>query len=153
MRIYKIVLFIFAAILLLGIGCFFFPSDGIDVGEFHLRFPSLEKVLTRSSSPKSEQDILDSIQTMEAIIAQREQDMKNREDSLNLYKDLIENHISRIYLPNDDYAFFNSFFEKAARAKSQGQTIRVVHYGDSQIELDRISSNLRSFFHSKFGGG
>ena len=153
MKIYKIVLFIFAAILLLGIGCYFFPKEGIDIGEFHLRFPTLEKVLTRSSSSKSEQEILDSIQTMEAILAQKEQEMKNRQDTLKLYKELIDNHISRIYLPNDDYNYFHAFFDKAAAAKSQGQTLRVVHYGDSQIELDRISSNLRSFFQSKFGGG
>lgn len=153
MKIYKIVLFIFAVILLLGIGCYFFPKDGIGIGEFHLRFPTLEKVLTRSSDTKSEQDILDSIQTMEAILAQKEQEMKDREDTLSLYKELINNHISRIYLPNDDYNYFHAFFDKAAAAKSQGQTLRVVHYGDSQIELDRISSNLRSFFQGKFGGG
>ena len=152
MRIYKIVLFIFAAILLLGIACFFFPENGIDIGEFHLRFPTLEKVLTRSSSQKSEQEILDSIQTMQEILAQKEQEMKDRQDTIRLYRELIDNHISRIYLPNDDYNYFHAFFDKASAAQSQGQTVRVVHYGDSQIELDRISSNLRSFFQSKFGG-
>ena len=35
MKIYKTVLFIFAAILLLGVVCYFFPEDGIDIGEFH----------------------------------------------------------------------------------------------------------------------
>lgn len=153
MKIYKIVLFIFGAILLLGIGCFFFPKEGIDIGEFHLRFPTIEKVLTRSNSAPAEQEIQDSIETMESILAQREQEMQDREDSLNLYKELINNHISRIYLPNEDYGYFNDFFEKAAQAKSQGQMIRVEHYGDSQIELDRISSNLRRFFQNKFGGG
>ena len=153
MKIYKIVLFIFAAILILAVGCYFFPPEGIAIGEFTLRFPTLEKVLTRSSAAKTEVEINDSIETMQAILAQRELEMKNREDSLNLYKDIIENHISRIYLPDDNYAYFNTFFEKAASAKSQGKTVRVVHYGDSQIELDRISSNLRSFFQSKFGGG
>ena len=153
MKIYKIVLFIFIAILLLGVGCYFFPQDGIDIGEFHLRFPTLEKVLTRNSAnAPTEQEIQDSIATMEALIAQREKEMKDREDSLNLYKEVINTHISRIYLPDDDYSYFNTFFEKAAKAKSQGKTVRVVHYGDSQIELDRISSNLRSFFQSKFGG-
>ena len=96
MKIYKIVLFIFAAILLLGVGCYFFPKEGMDIGEFHLRFPTLEKVLTRASDAKSEQDVLDSIQTMEEIRAQKEKEMKDREDTLNLYKDLINNHISRI---------------------------------------------------------
>ncbi len=152
MKIYKIVVFIFAAILILGVACYFFPEDGLQIGSTTLRFPSLERILTRSSADTGNDSII-SPETMEEILAAREQELKNREDSLNLYKELINNHISRIYLPNDNYAYFNAFFEKAAAAKASGTCVRVVHYGDSQIELDRISSNLRTFFQSKFGGG
>lgn len=148
MKIYKIVLFIFSAILLLGIGCYFFPDEGIDLFGFRLRFPTLEKVLTRNSPQEAEPIVdLDSIRRADSIRAEQ---IKEKEETLRVYEEIIA---SRIALPDQDYSYFRTFFEKAEEAKSQGQMLRVVHYGDSQIELDRISSNLRSFFQGKFGGG
>ena len=38
-------------------------------------------------------------------------------------------------------------------AKSNQRIIRIMHYGDSQIEMDRLSANLREWFQSHFGGG
>jgi len=56
----------------------------------------------------------------------------------------------KIEYPGNDstilYSFFNSMF------KHEG-VIRVLHYGDSQIEGDRISSYIRRRLQSKFGGG
>lgn len=149
MKIYKIVLFIFISILLLGTICFFFPEDGVKIGDLELRFPSLERILTRNK------DIaVDSVADVEAMQALMEQAQLNSlQDSLDMYKELINSYISRFYLPNDDMSYFDAFFEKAAAAKAQGKTIRIMHYGDSQIELDRISKELRTFFQGKFGGG
>lgn len=149
MRIYKIVLFIFVAIALLGTICFFFPADGVQIGQWKLRFPSLERILTRNV--ESPVDSVQDVAAMEDII--NEAELNSLQDSLEMYKQLINSYISRFYLPNDDMTYFDAFFEKAAAARAQGKTIRVMHYGDSQIELDRISKELRTFFQSKFGGG
>ena len=150
MKTYKIVLFIFTIILALGIICYIFPSTGIHIGPYELKFASLEKVLT-NKNPELEATQIKEVVKMEEVI--KDTVLANQQDSTEFYKNLIENHESRIYLPNNDLTFFNAFFAKAAAARAQGRTVRVLHYGDSQIEMDRISSNLRRFFQSKFGGG
>lgn len=50
---------------------------------------------------------------------------------------------TKLYLP----AFY------AALAKTDKQSVRVVHFGDSQIEEDRISMVLRHRLQERFGGG
>ncbi len=47
------------------------------------------------------------------------------------------------------YPFFESLSNKSYNTKG----IRVLHYGDSQIEGDRITAYLRSRLQGKFGGG
>ncbi len=44
------------------------------------------------------------------------------------------------------------FFYHALNTESKKRTIRILHYGDSQIEGDRISGFLRHRFQSRFGG-
>jgi lysophospholipase L1-like esterase len=44
------------------------------------------------------------------------------------------------------------FFIRAESAKEKGTRLRVLHYGDSQIEGDRISRNLREKMQQLWGG-
>lgn len=150
MKVYKIVLFIFITIFCLGLICYFFPSNGLTIGNITLRFPSMEKILTRGAANNVPTEIIEP-EHMEDII--KKQELSSIEDSLNLYKELMTNHVSHFYLPNDNYNFFDSFFDELATAKADGRIIRVLHYGDSQIEIDRISKELRQFFQNRFGGG
>ncbi len=150
MKIHKIILFIFGIIAALGLVCYFFPPTGLQIGPYNLRFASLEKVLTNRDPALENQDVKLAESIGDALA---DTVLAGNSDSIEFYRNLIETHESRIYLPNNNVDYFNAFFEKAASAKSSGRTVRVLHYGDSQIELDRISSDLRRFFQSKFGGG
>lgn len=38
------------------------------------------------------------------------------------------------------------------QVKQQGDPLRIIHYGDSQIEGDRMTGLLRSYFQSRYGG-
>lgn len=55
-------------------------------------------------------------------------------------------------LPDNNIGYFDKMFANMEAAKERGKTYRVLHYGDSQIELDRISSELRIYFQNVFGG-
>ncbi|WP_306643959.1 GDSL-type esterase/lipase family protein [Sanyastnella coralliicola] len=46
----------------------------------------------------------------------------------------------------------DEFFASAASASANGEKIRVIHYGDSQIEGDRISRLIRNELQKKYGG-
>lgn len=50
-----------------------------------------------------------------------------------------------------DMAYLDTFFEALDSASTQH--VRIVHYGDSQLEEDRITSGLREHFQAQFGGG
>jgi len=150
MKIYKIVLFIFLAIALLGVICCYFPENGIQLGSIQLRFPQIEKILTRHSAQAQVPEI-NNVEQMENLA--KKNDLHNQKDSLDFYKKIMSTHISRFYFPHDDMNYFESFFQKASQAKSNGKIVRILHYGDSQIELDRISKELRGFFQKRMGGG
>ena len=74
------------------------------------------------------------------------------EDTLAFYREFFYENPDRIYLPDDDYTFFDPVFRAFERAGKEGKTLRVAHYGDSQIEMDRISQNLREALQTRFGG-
>lgn len=59
----------------------------------------------------------------------------------------------RFWLPQDDTAFFDAFFAKAEAAQGDKRTLRVLHYGDSHIEADRITAQVRERMQTLFGGG
>jgi lysophospholipase L1-like esterase len=57
----------------------------------------------------------------------------------------------RLQFAEGDSAALRKFFV-ALREQSGSQLVRVLHYGDSQIEGDRISSYLRNRLQQRFGG-
>lgn len=149
MKCYKILIFILSVIFALAIIAAFFPKEGVSLKEISLRFPSLEQVMLREVEVREEmavQMLIDTIDTDNTLA-------EEIRDTLTYYKQIVFNHTARFYLPDDDIAFFDDFFEKAEESTNEGEVLRILHYGDSQIEMDRISSVLRSFFQERFGGG
>jgi hypothetical protein len=71
---------------------------------------------------------------------------------MRYYRSYLKENPNRIYLPNDDYTFFDTLFYQLEHANDEGKTYRIMHYGDSQIEMDRISSVLRQNLQTLFGG-
>src|SRR5690606_9736481 len=47
----------------------------------------------------------------------------------------------------------DAFFNALATIGSNDQGVRILHYGDSQIEEDRITSFVRKKLQARFGGG
>lgn len=147
MKTSKILLFIFVVISVLTFIAFIYPTKGIQIGSLDFQFPSPENIINRSQpEAKDPEAILE-----KQIIKKIDSLQHELKDTLNYYLDAMV-HPTRFYLPNDDYTFFDNFFKEAENAKGMDQIIRVIHYGDSQIELDRISSNIRKYFQSQFGG-
>ena len=143
MKLHKIVLFFLALFALMFTCWYFFPAEGVDVRGVKLRFPSYEKALEDLRNGDSAVDV-DSV----LLAVQKSYEMvREQGDTLAFYKEYITSNPNRIHLPGDDYTFFDSFFEGLDTAASSGQLARIVHYGDSQLEMDRISSMLRQSTH------
>jgi hypothetical protein len=155
MRPLKILLFIIIIIICLALIAVFFPSNGIVFFEKTLRFPTLSEITTHT--PDYDED-------PEEILKQwKEPPQKtvkenpfasairntNKKDTVIVLKKME----SVFELPDENLTYFDAFFAKAEAAVARHQIVRVLYYGDSQIEMDRFSSNLRQFFQKKFGGG
>ena len=58
----------------------------------------------------------------------------------------------RIQSGTNGFKHLSRFFERAGSLPKTGGKLRVLHYGDSQIETDRITNYLRNELQKRFGG-
>lgn len=128
---------------LLALLCIVFPSEGIEVAGTTLRFPKLHSVLA-PEQPKSIDELL---------VPAKQRDLTGLRDSLDDCRQHLFASQTRFWLPNDDITLFDRFFASAEQAQTAQRVVRIIHYGDSQIEQDRISCRLRERLQSVFGGG
>ena len=126
---------------MLGTAWAVFPAEGVRVGGKRLRFASYAGRLRDAAERKVDVDsVLNALDGWFAM----------HDDTLDFYRQFFYENPDRIYLPEDDYTFFDPVFRAFEQARKDGKTVRVAHYGDSQIELDRISSNLREALQTRF---
>ena len=137
-----------AIIAALAVVALLFPREGITVGKTNLRFPSIEEVLVREPL---ETEVVEPKLSFEDSVKLEE--LNSLKDTLQHYKEVFVGDAGQFYFPDNNVAFFDRIFDEMAAAKRNRRVIRILHYGDSQIEMDRLSANLREFFQSKFGGG
>ncbi|MFO0434429.1 MAG: hypothetical protein ACK5ZT_04210, partial [Sphingobacteriaceae bacterium] len=130
----------------LALMAFVYPSDGIKLSnELSLKFPPLSSFLNKK---EAKTDISKILQLADQI---------NLNDSLGIVTDSLQTKdttapklITTIQFKNK--TALNTFFEALSTIKSQPSSIRVLHYGDSQIECDRITDYLRMKLQGQFGG-
>ena len=126
--------------------CAVIPKEGIAVSDsVTLRFPSLSEVLEGDSADIGMEQQL----TPEQLLALREQEMKMQEEQQ--YIDFFTTNPVRIHFPQNDFTYLDNVY--TALDSAAERSVRIVHFGDSQLEDDRISCNLRLALQSQFGGG
>jgi len=147
----SILVFLVSVFLLLITAALFFPKDGISISDgIKLHFFTRDDLLSANrvryadiSRLLDQQELLnDSILT---AIAEGRIIRKIDADSLR-------SSITPIEYPNNDSTLLYPFFRTLRNIHTSGQLVRIMHYGDSQIEDDRITSLLRNRLQSRFGG-
>ncbi|MBO4670519.1 MAG: hypothetical protein J5640_01565 [Bacteroidales bacterium] len=145
MSSHKVLLFILAVYLLLAGICLVFPEEGLHAGSVSLRFPTIremaESIIPGEPEPEGP--------SPEELIRQQLEAIKQSEQ--DRFETYMRESPSRLYFPNDDVALFDSLFNALDNAGSKH--VRILHYGDSQLEEDRITSTIRAGLQEKFGGG
>ena len=144
MKAYKTVIFIFSILAMLALVSWTFPTEGIKAGDLTFRFPSLTEVLSTGEEESEEELQL----SPEELLQQRLDDILAAKD--NEYLDYILSSEARFHLPDGDLTYFDDFFIRLEHCSDR--LVRIVHYGDSQLEEDRITSYLRENVQAKFGG-
>lgn len=139
MRPRHILLFFSCVIALLAAIGALFPRDGVMLGDTHIGFASLHT-------------LVEARQQKTLVVSPAEPpEMLQLRDSVSYYRSLVREGDLRFWLPEPHY--FDTFWQNAANARRQGRIVRILHYGDSQIEMDHITSRLRAYMQRTFGGG
>ena len=73
-------------------------------------------------------------------------------DTIRANADSLKQSIRRLEFPKGNRNMLFPVFKAIENAQTRREVVRIVHYGDSQIEGDRITSFLRSRLQKKFGG-
>lgn len=128
---------------MLALLCALFPRGGVTVGGVTLRFPSLHKVLVRERE----------VSLDELLREEERRELQGLRDTIAYYRAMVDSSDLRFWFPDDDPAFFDPLFEQMEAAQASGRTIRILHYGDSQIEMDRMTDRIRAYAQREYGGG
>ena len=154
MRPRHIAYIIWIVIALLGVVCLIVPNDGFSIGKYTLRWPTLAEALELTNEEMKEltsDSLLAEIDTIGLIPTDSviQQDTLVAKDSVAQKSQPI---IPKVNVANtDSRAYMAAFY--AALDSASTQPVRVVHYGDSQIEEDRITNVLRERWQKQYGGG
>ena len=120
--------------------CHFFPEDGLTLT---LKFPSLKEVMGE------EEEVEEPEVSVEEILAMNEKTAEIAAEKDSLVK-FFNTSPTRFHLPNDDLKFFDPLFRELENADKK--RVRILHYGDSQLEEDRMTFIIRDTLQSMFGG-
>lgn len=144
MKSYKVTLFLFSCIGVLALLCILFPRDGVQAAGTTLSFPTLTEVLTSADAEASALPA----ETPEQLLARQMEEMQMKQKTQYLH--FFANSPLRMYLPDNDLTFFDPLFRALENADQS--LVRIVHYGDSQLEGDRITGRIREELQDTFGG-
>jgi len=125
-----------------------FKADSISLLEL-----KKQELLEKQQAEISIAEPVATADTLTHTLKQIEKPKKTRvkKEQPPVYKSEIKSQ--KIEFANGDASVLFPFFKKLDASTTANNSLRIVHYGDSQIEGDRISGFIRERLQSRFGGG
>ena len=138
-------LFLLLVGLLAMITMWVFPKDGIAISDsINLEYESLEDFFGDNDSTSiSIEDSLFNIVGVDTVALR---------DSLNKIEQIRIKRVTSIQHPDSSINSLHNFYESLISLKSKKGKVRVLHYGDSQIEGDRMTRYIRNELQKEYGG-
>ncbi|MEZ4889141.1 MAG: hypothetical protein R2779_00860 [Crocinitomicaceae bacterium] len=152
-KLYQVVLSLLVLIALLITISAFIPEKGINFLGMNLKFPTVDRLL----HPKKQQNanidslIMDIDTTIVDPLLQHQNGSNGDMGAPNAGELQLKN-TTVIYLNDAGRANLDKFFEKLETAARDKKKIHILHYGDSQIEGDRMTGFIRERLQNQFGG-
>lgn len=149
---YHIVLYVVGCLLILGSITYFVPEGRRDMWGYEFRFLSQNKLLKQSQQQKVDvSELLADIDTTMVEIEEKEDSLANK-DIMGMpgVANFKIEHSDLLSYDEIGAANLKNAFVKLRGASSK--KVRVLHYGDSQIEGDRMTGFLRQRLQEQFGG-
>ena len=150
MKPFQILLFLLSVFTVLFAIALYFPDSGINLGEdIRIRFISADDIFTPDTLRYADiSDIINQNKVPDDTIFIETEIT----DTLRANADSLKKTITAIEYPKGKSKLLFSFFRALKQSKNSGSKVRIMHYGDSQIEGDRMTSLIRRRLQSKFGG-
>jgi lysophospholipase L1-like esterase len=155
-------LFLLSTLALLALLSFTFPKEGLSIGPANLSFPTLtslfnsepEKVDISKILALADAEDKDTLQKIETVVkkATQKTDSVKGHNLGEVAMDTTIKLLTTIQYKSPAKTAMNNFFYALTNVLNEPKSVRILHYGDSQIEGDRISSYLRSKLQAQFGG-
>lgn len=154
-------LFIVLTFLVLGAISFVFPEKGIFVTEkIHIQYPTFASLFLEKKTEKTDISNIIALADAEDKVSEQEADTREVLEKDSVYNapaklvkvDTSLKLITTIQYKNESKTALANFFNALANIGNEQKSIRILHYGDSQIEGDRISDYLRLKLQGEFGG-
>ena len=154
-------------LLFLGILTLIYPKSGIKIGnDITLHFPDLKDFITESFvQTHTTEDSSKAIFTADNALTLIESDTLQYENPpADTTAQITDTEVfvpraiatdslrQALDLPASGLECLSNLFNSLIDAKELQKIVRIVHYGDSQIETDRITNYLRYKLQQQFGG-
>jgi lysophospholipase L1-like esterase len=135
----------------LGFISFLFPENGIKISEdLYIHYPTINSLFFKEKQEKKDISKILEIATLEDNITEEFNDTIVSNEPLKV--DTAIKLITSIQYRDESKSSLASFFNSLSNINNEEKSVRILHYGDSQIEGDRISAYLRLKLQSQFGG-
>jgi lysophospholipase L1-like esterase len=125
------------------------PKKGLELGpDLTLKFASLEKDTTPTPVIEKIEDLDSFLEELEVEI-----DSSAIKDSIRFARIAERQRLSKIQWLDNDRSPMQKVFEALTETKRHKKSkVRIMHFGDSQIEGDRITSVIRNELQKEYGG-
>lgn len=148
-RVAKISVLVIVLVILIS---FFFPKQGITIfGKTFYFVNATDVIFTQANDFNVDNWISGRLDSLQAEFDKLEQ--LSAEVKVQKALEIANADSNRIFFPNTERDALDVFFEALYASAETKEQVRIIHYGDSQIEEDRISSYLRRELQVRFGGG
>jgi hypothetical protein len=177
---FDVFLYLLAVFIVLFMISLVFPPEGIDIGaNIRLYFKTRDDILDKQQPEYADiSHLLEPVHTefdtirqiiddtlavpsefpggmQDAPVEGEEYQPENLADHTGVLaadESEIKGLIFPLQFPPGNDTVLDRFYSELAALEKIGGSLRIIHYGDSQIENNRISSALRRRFQAKFGG-
>jgi len=145
---------------MLALLCWFWPAEGVSVWGHNINWPSLSEVMEveqkdesgklKEEKPADCTDLANSEKEKDESGKKEAESGKGKDENGKQKAERGDSILTGLIMPNDSIEYLDNFFRALDNAGTKH--VRIVHYGDSQLEEDRITSKLRNNLQEQFGG-
>ncbi|SHI80910.1 GDSL-like Lipase/Acylhydrolase [Tangfeifania diversioriginum] len=149
MKPVKILLFILGVFILLGAAMWLTPTGGVDSGEFTFHMPTFEEMFLDDDVEYADvSEIIEGQFNIDSVHVFKNDSISGEMKFPKASYDSLVSKIHVLETTSEGRQNLFHFFEKL-----ENDTLnRIMHYGDSQIEGDRMTAFIRNKLQNRFGG-